>query len=84
MELISIGYGNFIVKSRLLCVLNPDSLPMKRFREESRERGTLVDATKGRKTRSILLIDSGHVVLSGIQTDTIAHRLEIGCNEEHE
>jgi extracellular matrix regulatory protein A len=75
MELLNVGFGNFVVIERLLGILNPESAPMKRLREEARIKDRLVDATQGRRTRSIILMDSGHMVLSGVQTDTLAQRL---------
>ncbi|HEX8947488.1 MAG TPA: DUF370 domain-containing protein [Dissulfurispiraceae bacterium] len=73
--LIHIGFGNVIHSSRVIAIVNPGSSPMKKLREEAKERGKLIDATEGRKTRSIIITDSDHVVLSAIQVETIAQRV---------
>ena len=74
-RLVNIGYGNLIAASRVVAVVSPQSAPMRRLREEASGRGKLVDATQGRRTRSILVTDSDHVVLSAINPETIASRL---------
>ena len=73
--LLNIGYGNLVVSSRVVSIVSPQSAPMKRLREEAAERGKLVDATQGRRTRSIIVTDSDHIILSAINPDTIASRL---------
>ena len=73
--LFNIGYGNLVAASRVIAIVAPQAAPMKRLREEAAGRGKLVDATQGRRTRSIILMDSDHVVLSAITPDTIATRL---------
>ena len=73
-RLINIGFGNFVVNSRVVAIVNPTSLPMRRLREDARKEGRLVDATQGRKTRAILIMDSNHVLLSAIQAETIGQR----------
>lgn len=75
MRLINIGFGNMINAARLIAVVSPDSAPIKRIVQESKERGTLIDATQGRRTRAVLMMDSDHVVLSYLQTETVAARL---------
>ena len=75
-KLLSLGFGNTVVARRVLAILNPASSPMKRLREEARDARRLVDATQGRRTRSIIVTDSGHVILSAIQTETMAQRFE--------
>ncbi len=75
MKLLSIGYGNIIVASRVVSVVAPSGAPVKRLRDEARKRGKLVDATHGRKTRSVIVTDSDHVILSAVQADTISERL---------
>lgn len=75
MRLLNLGYGNVIVASRVIAVVGPSAAPIRRLREEARERGKLVDATQGRKTRSIIITDSDHVILSAVQVETIAQRL---------
>jgi regulator of extracellular matrix RemA (YlzA/DUF370 family) len=74
--LIHIGFGNVIHSSRVVAIINPGSSPIRKLREEARGRGKLVDATEGRKTRSIIVTDSDHIVLSAIQVETIAQRVE--------
>lgn len=76
MKLISIGYGNMISADRLLAALSPDSSPIKRIIQEARERGKLIDATYGRKTRAVLLMDTDHVILIPVLAETVAARLE--------
>ena len=75
MKLVNIGFGNFIARERLVAVVTPDSAPIKRLVQESRERGMLIDASYGRKTRSVLIMDTDHVILSAVQPETIAGRL---------
>ncbi|WP_291319451.1 DUF370 domain-containing protein [Desulfonatronospira sp.] len=75
-KLLNIGYGNSVIISRVVSVVNPGSSPMRRLREDARERNMLIDATQGRKTRSILVMDSGHVILSAVQPETIAQRVK--------
>lgn len=70
--LINIGFGNIVVASKVVAVVSPGSAPMKRLRDEARSAGKLVDATEGRRTRSIIVTDSGHIILSAIQPETIA------------
>ncbi len=72
--LLNIGFGNFVVSSRVIAIVNPSSSPMRRLREDARQAGRLIDATQGRKTRSIIVSDSNHVVLSAIQAETIGQR----------
>jgi regulator of extracellular matrix RemA (YlzA/DUF370 family) len=82
--LLNIGYGNFVVASRVIAVVNPSAAPMKRLRDEAGRRGKLVDSTEGRRTRSIVLMDSDHVILSAINPETIAARFgqEAGADGE--
>ncbi|MFQ5514526.1 MAG: extracellular matrix/biofilm biosynthesis regulator RemA family protein [Myxococcota bacterium] len=81
MRLLNVGYGNVVVAARVVAVVGPSAAPIRRLREEARERGKLVDATQGRKTRSVIVTDSDHVVLSAVQAETIAQRLA-GSPEE--
>ncbi len=78
MRLVNIGYGNSVVAERVVAIISPESAPMKRFKEEARKAGRLIDGTQGRRTRSILITDSHHIVLSALQTETVAERLERG------
>ena len=73
--LLNIGYGNLVIASRVVAIVSPQSAPMKRLREEASSRGKLVDSTQGRRTRSILVTDSDHIILSAINPETIASRL---------
>ena len=73
-RLINIGFGNYVLAARVVGIGSPASLPMKRLREDARAEGRLIDATQGRKTRSILVTDSNHVILSSIQPETISQR----------
>ena len=73
--MLNIGYGNLVVAGRVVAIVSPQSAPMRRLREEATGRGKLVDATQGRRTRSILVTDSDHVVLSAVNPETIATRL---------
>ena len=75
MKLINIGFGNVVAANRLVAVVSPDSAPIKRIVQESKQKGNLVDATYGRRTRSVIITDSGHIILSAIQTETVAGRL---------
>lgn len=88
MQLINIGFGNMISSSRLLSIVSPDSAPIKRLVQEAKERGMLIDASYGRRTRSVIVMDTDHVILSAIQPETIANRLadkpETGDEEDGE
>ena len=87
MKLINIGFGNMISASRLVAVVSPDSAPIKSMVQEARERGNLIDASYGRRTRAVLITDSDHIVLSALQPETVAGRLngrEEAAGEEEE
>jgi len=73
---LNLGFGNAVVANRVVAIVSPSSAPMKRLKETAKKEGKLVDATQGRKTRSIVVMDSDHIVLSAIQSETIAQRLE--------
>lgn len=73
--MVNIGYGNLVTAARVIAIVSPASAPMRRLREEAGRRGKLVDATEGRRTRSIVVVDSDHVILSAITPETIATRL---------
>ena len=75
MQFINIGFGNLLSAQRLIAVVSPDSAPVKRLVQESRDRGMLIDATYGRKTASVLIMDSDHVVLSALAAERLAPRL---------
>ena len=74
MKLINIGFGNMVSAGRLLAVVSPDSAPIKRVIQEARDRGMLIDASYGRKTKSVLLMDTDHVILSAIGPESISER----------
>lgn len=75
MKLINIGFGNMVSAERIIAVVSPESAPIKRIISDSRDKGFLIDATYGRRTRAVIITDSGHVVLSAIQPETVAGRL---------
>jgi len=74
VNMVNIGYGNVVNIARTVAVIGPDSAPVKRVVSEARERGQLIDATYGRRTRAVIIADSGHVLLSALQPETIANR----------
>lgn len=75
MKLINIGFGNMVSASRVIAIVSPESAPIKRIIQDVRDRGTLIDATYGRRTRAVVIMDSGHVILSAIQPETVAGRM---------
>ena len=77
MELVSIGYGGMIAAGRLVALVSPDSAPVKRLVSEARDRSMLIDATFGRKTAAVLIMDSDHVVLSGLSVEKLAPRFGV-------
>lgn len=77
-QLLNLGFGNFVVASRVVAVVNPASSPMRRLREDARQANRLIDATQGRKTRSIVVTDSNHVILSAVQAETMRQRFQEG------
>ncbi len=79
--LVNIGFGNVVSAARVIAIVTPGSSPMKRLREEAKKRGKLVDATEGRRTRSIIVTDSDHVILSALQAETITQRFLEGKEE---
>lgn len=74
-SLINIGFGNMAATNRIMAIISPESAPVKRIVQESRDRGQLIDATYGRKTRAVLIMDTGQIILSAVQPETISHRL---------
>ncbi|MCP4006965.1 MAG: DUF370 domain-containing protein [bacterium] len=83
MKLLNVGYGNVVVARRVVAVIGPQAAPIRRMREEARKRGKLIDATEGRKTRSVIVTDSDHIVLAAVQTETLSMRLA-GDGDEDE
>lgn len=75
MKLVNIGFGNMISAARMLAVVSPESAPIKRIIQEARDRGMLIDATYGRRTRAVIIMDTDHIVLSAILPETVAGRL---------
>ena len=75
MKLINIGYGNMVSASRVVAIVSPESAPIKRMVQDARDGGSLIDATYGRRTRAVIIADSGHVILSAIQPETVSNRI---------
>ena len=75
MKLINIGFGNMVSANRLVAIVSPESAPIKRIMQDAKERGTLIDATYGRRTRAVIVMDSDHAILSAVQPETVANRL---------
>lgn len=84
MKLINIGYGNIVSAERIVAIVSPESAPIKRMIQEAKDNKTAVDATYGRRTRAAIIMDSGHVVLSAVQPETVAARLEKDITQEIE
>lgn len=76
MKLINIGFGNMVNAARLITIVSPESAPIKRIIQEAKEKGLLIDATYGRRTRAVIIMDSDHVILSAVQPETVAGRLD--------
>ncbi len=86
-KLVNLGFGNSVVSKRVVAIISPNAAPIRRLRDEAREEKRLIDATQGRRTRSVIITDSNHVILSAIQSETIAQRFSPNCtisNEEIE
>ena len=87
-QLVNVGFGNYVLASRVVAIVNPLSSPMRRLRDDARAEGRLVDVSQGRKTRAILVTDSNHVILSAISADTLGQRFisqdEAGSDDEDE
>lgn len=75
MRLVNIGFGNLVSANRMISIVSPESAPIKRIIQDAKERGTLIDATHGRRTRAVIITDSDHIILSYLQSETVAHRL---------
>ncbi len=75
IKLINIGFGNIVSANRLIAIVSPESAPIKRIIQDARDRGMLIDATYGRRTRAVIITDSDHIILSAVQPETVAHRL---------
>ena len=83
MKLINIGFGNMVAANRLVAMVSPESAPIKRIIQDAREGGSLIDATYGRRTRAVIVTDSGHIILSAVQPETVANRV-VDYDEEDE
>jgi len=81
IKLINIGFGNIVAANRIVSIVSPESAPIKRIIQEARDRGMLIDATYGRRTRAVIITDSDHVILSAVQPETVAHRLSSNNND---
>jgi len=82
MQLINIGFGNIVSANRIIAIVSPESAPIKRIVQEAKDDGMAVDATCGRRTRAVIIMDSGHVVLSAVQPETVAGRLDTVSSDE--
>lgn len=82
MRLINIGFGNMVSANRLVAIVSPESAPVKRIIQDARKRGSLIDATYGRRTRAVIITDSDHVILSAVQPETVANRLSDHDDED--
>ncbi len=82
MKLINIGFGNMVAAGRLVAIVSPESAPIKRIIQDAKERGQLIDATYGRRTRAVLIADSDHVILSAVQPETVANRMADNGEED--
>ena len=76
MQLINIGFGNIVSANRIIAIVSPESAPIKRIVQEARDNGNAIDATYGRRTRAVLIMDSGHIILSAVQPETVAGRVD--------
>lgn len=84
IKLVNIGFGNIVSANRIIAIVSPESAPIKRIIQEARDRGMLIDATYGRRTRAVIIADSDHVILSAVQPETVAHRLGSNGKDEEE
>ena len=82
MKLVNIGFGNMVSANRMVAIVSPESAPIKRIVQEAKEKGNLIDATHGRRTRAVIITDSDHVILSPLQPETVANRLTDSYDEE--
>ena len=75
MKLVNIGFGNMVAANRMIAIVSPESAPIKRIIQDAKERGTLIDATHGRRTRAVIITDSDHIILTYLQSETVANRI---------
>ena len=83
IKLLNIGFGNVVFSHRIVAIVSPESAPIKRLIQEAKDKGRLIDATYGRRTRAVVVTDSDHVILSAVQADTVAHRMNSKETEDH-
>ncbi|MCL2874058.1 MAG: DUF370 domain-containing protein [Defluviitaleaceae bacterium] len=79
---INIGFGNIVLSGRIVAVISPESAPVKRIIQDSRDKGSLIDATYGRRTRAVIITDSGHIILSALQPETLSSRISSKDTQE--
>lgn len=84
MQLINIGFGNIVSAERIISIVSPESAPIKRIVQEAKDAKMAIDATYGRRTRSVIIMDSGHIILSAVQPETIAGRVDNGLDSDDE
>ena len=84
IKLVNIGFGNIVAANRIISITSPESAPIKRIIQEARDKGMLVDATYGRRTRAVVVVDSGHIILSAVQPETVANRLVAQTTDSEE
>ena len=84
MKLVNIGFGNTVAADKIVAIVSPDSAPIKRMVQEAKDNGTAIDATFGRKTRAVLIMDSNHIVLSAVQAETVADRIDKERNDNYD
>ncbi len=84
MKLVNIGFGNTVAADKIVAIVSPDSAPIKRMVQEAKDNGTAIDATFGRKTRAVLIMDSDHIVLSAVQAETVADRIDKERNDNYD
>lgn len=82
MKLVNIGFGNMVSAERIIAIVSPESAPIKRIIQDAKEKGTLIDATHGRRTRAVLVTDSEHIILTYLQCETVANRLDENDTDE--
>lgn len=83
MQLINIGFGNIVSANRIITIVSPESAPIKRVIQDAKDSGMAIDATYGRRTRAVIIMDSGHVILSAVQPETVAGRLDKDILDEN-
>lgn len=84
MNLVNIGFGNMVSANRMVAIVSPESAPIKRIIQDAKERGTLIDATHGRRTRAVIITDSDHIILTYLQSETLANRIAEENNVTYE